>query len=158
MRPGLHIGASAAIHTTVRQDMVATFDELGPVHPVYATWNLVRHMEEASRKVILPYLDDDEDAVGHSVEVVHLSPTLVGRPVVVTAHVSAIEDRRITCNVVAHSHPQGQPADHAALIGRGRTVQIVVEKAWLAARLAALGQPATESPAPPPQDAPQHKA
>ncbi len=138
MRPGLHSGASAAIHITVTPDMVATFDELGPVHPVYATWNLVRHMEEASRKVILPYLDEDEDAVGHAVEVVHLAPTLVGRPVVVTAYVAAIEDRQITCTVVAHSHPPGQPADHAALIGRGRTVQIVVDKAWLAARLAAL--------------------
>ena len=138
MRPGLHIGASAAVHITVRPDMVATFDELGPVHPVYATWNLVRHMEEASRKVILPYLEDDEDAVGHAVEVVHLAPTLVGRPVVVTAYVAAIEDRNITCTVAAHSHPPGQPADHATLIGRGRTVQIVVDKARLAARLAAL--------------------
>ena len=138
MRPGLHIGASAAVHITVTPDMVATFDELGPVHPVYATWNLVRHMEEASRKVILPYLEDAEDAVGHAVEVVHLAPTLVGRPVVVTAYVAAIEDRTITCTVAAHSHPAGQPADHAALIGRGRTVQIVVDKAWLAARLAAL--------------------
>ncbi|MFN8483282.1 MAG: thioesterase [Anaerolineae bacterium] len=146
MRPGLRIGASAAIHTVVTPDMVATFDELGPVHPVYATWNLVRHMEEASRKVILPYLEEDEDAVGHSVEVIHLSPTLVGRPVVVTAHVAAVEDRRITCNVVAHSHPPGQPADHAALIGRGRTVQIVVEKAWLAARLAALDTPPPDQP------------
>lgn len=146
MRPGLHIGASAAIHTVVTPDMVATFDELGPVHPVYATWNLVRHMEEASRKVILPYLEEGEDAVGHSVEVVHLSPTLVGRPVVVTAHVAAVEDRRIMCNVIAHSHPPGQPTDYAPLIGRGRTVQMVVEKAWLAARLAALAV-ASDAPA-----------
>ncbi len=138
MRPGLHSGASAAVHITVTPDMVATFDELGPVHPVYATWNLVRHMEEASRKVILPYLEEDEDAVGHAVEVVHLAPTLVGRPVVVTASVAAVEDRQITCTVVAHSHPPGQPADHATLIGRGRTIQIVVDKARLAARLAAL--------------------
>ena len=138
MRPGLHIGAAATIRSTVRPDMVATFDELGPVHPVYATWHLVRHMEEASRKVILPYLEEDEDAVGHAVEVVHLAPTLVGRPVVVTASVAAVEDRQITCTVVAHSHPPGQPADHATLIGRGRTIQIVVDKARLAARLAAL--------------------
>ena len=132
MRPGLHIGAAATIRSTVRPDMVATFDELGPVHPVYATWHLVRHMEEASRKLILPFLEPDEEAVGHAVEIVHLAPTLVGQPVEVMAFLAHIEGRMITCDVVAHS-------GHT-LIGRGKTIQALLDKAVLEQRLAHLAR------------------
>lgn len=74
MKPGLQPGATAELEVTVEDSMVARFDSLGLVHPVYATWAMVRHMEEASRKLILPYLGPDEDAVGWLVEVVHLAP------------------------------------------------------------------------------------
>ncbi|HET8984678.1 MAG TPA: thioesterase, partial [Trueperaceae bacterium] len=35
-------------------------DKLGALHPVYATYWLAKHMELVSRKIILPYLEDDE--------------------------------------------------------------------------------------------------
>lgn len=130
MRAGLHSGVAATIKIIVRPDMVATFEEIGPAHPVYSTWNLVRHMEEASRKLILPFLEPEEEAVGHAVEVVHLAPTLVGRHVEVTAYLARVDGRQIVCDVVAHS-------GHL-LIGRGKTIQILTTKERLAARLAAL--------------------
>ncbi len=130
MRPGLHPGSATTVHTVVRPDMVATFDELGPTHPVYATWNLVRHMEEASRKLLLPFLEGDEEAVGYAVSVTHLAPALVGRHVDVTAHLASLDGREVVCDVVAHSGHR--------LIGRGRTTQILTTKTWLAQRLAEL--------------------
>lgn len=132
MLPGLHVGAAATVHVTVTPAMVATFDELGPVHPVYSTWNLVRHMEEASRKLILPFLEPFEEAVGYRVEVTHLAPALVGRRVEVTAYLAELDDRQIVCDVTAHSG--------RALIGRGRTVQVMTTKTRLAQRLRDLEQ------------------
>ncbi len=132
MRPGLQIGAAASVKVVVRPDMVAAFEELGATHLVYSTWNLVRHMEEASRKLILPYLDDDEDTIGHAVDVVHLSPALVGRHVEATAYLAALDGRRIVCDVTTHCQHR--------LIGRGRTVQMLVSRAWLTQHLAQLEQ------------------
>jgi len=74
MREGLRPGAEASVTISVTDDMVARFEELGLVHPVYSTWSMVRHVELASRKVILPYLEPDEEAVGYSVSVTHLAP------------------------------------------------------------------------------------
>lgn len=132
MRPGLHVGSAAALRLTVRQDMVATFEELGPTHPVYATWNLVRHMEEASRKLVLPFLDHDEETIGYAVEVVHLGSALVGSLIEVTAYLRDMDGRHITCDVAAHCGYR--------LIGRGRTVQVLTSKVWLSRRLADLEQ------------------
>lgn len=126
----LTAGTAASIVVTVTEDMTAAFGELGAVHPVYSTWNLVRHMEEASRKVILPYLAPGEDAVGYQVEVTHLAPTLVGQRVTVTARFVARDGRKLVCEVAARNA--------RGLIGIGRTVQVLVDRAWLAERLAAL--------------------
>src|ERR1700736_3280005 len=101
MRPGLAPGHSAEVRITVTGGMVARFDELGLVHPVYSTWMMAKHMEEASRKVILPFLEDDEEAVGHAIDIVHLAPTAVGDPVRVRAVLDHIEDRRIHCKLEA---------------------------------------------------------
>lgn len=132
MRPGLHVGSAASVKVVVREDMIATFEELGLTHPVYSTWNLVRHMEEASRKLVLPYLEGDEETIGHAVEVIHLSPALVGRHVEATAYLAQIDGSRIVCDVTSHCG--------RTLIGRGRTVQVLTSKAWLARRLAQLEQ------------------
>src|SRR5215472_14146454 len=101
MREGLITGTTGAVEITVTEAMVARFDDLGLVHPVYATWMMVKHMEEASRKVILPFLEEDEDAVGHAVQVVHLAPTPVGMRVRVRAVLDRIDGRRIYCRTDA---------------------------------------------------------
>lgn len=107
--------------------MVARFDTLGLVHPVYATWAMVRHMEEASRRLILPYLDPDEDAVGWSVEVVHLAPTPLGMRVVVRAILDRLEERRVYTRVEAFNE--------RTKVGEGRHVQALVRRGWLASVL-----------------------
>ncbi len=131
MRDGLAPGAVGEVQITVTEAMVARFDELGMAHPVYATWMMVKHLEEASRKVILPFLDEDEDAVGHAIDVVHLAPTPVGQRVVARAVVERVEGRRIYCRLEAFNE-QGR-------IGEGHNVQVVVPRERLRARLRAIG-------------------
>lgn len=127
MKPGLLPGATAEVSVVVDDSMVARFDELGLVHRVYSTWSLVKHMEEASRKLILPYLEPHEDAVGYAVEVVHQAPTPVGMRVVVRATLERVEGRRVYCRVHAHNEREQ--------IGEGRHVQVVVDRERLRARL-----------------------
>ncbi len=122
MKPGLTPGASAEVAVVVDESMVARFDQLGLVHRVYSTWSLVKHMEEASRKLILPYLEPHEDAVGYAVEVVHLAPTLVGMRVVVRATLERIEGRRVYTRVEAFNEE--------TKIGKGRHVQALVPRGW----------------------------
>lgn len=128
VREGLKPGAEATVTITVTPEMVATFEELGPVHPLYATWSMVRHMELASRKIILPYLEPDEDAVGHSISVTHLAPTGVGERVTARARLVEIDGRRIVCAVEASNEHEK--------IGEGTQVQMLVRKDRLASRIA----------------------
>lgn len=137
MKPGLTKGATARLEVVVDDSMVARFDTLGLVHPVYATWALVRHMEEASRTLILPYLEPEEDAVGHAVEVVHLLPTPVGARVEVRATLEAVEGRQVRCRVEAYND-RGKAAE-------GVHVQVVVPRAWWAERVRGAPQGAHES-------------
>ena len=106
----------------VTPDMLATFEELGTVHPFYSTWSMVRHMELACRKIILPFLEPDEDAVGHSISVTHLAPTGVGEQVTARARLTQISGRRIVCAVEAFNSREK--------IGEGTQVQMIVRRGW----------------------------
>lgn len=128
VREGLKPGAEATVTITVTPEMVATFEELGAVHPLYATWSMVRHMELASRKIILPYLEPGEDAVGHSISVTHLAPTGVGERVTARARLVSLDGRRIVCAVEASNEHEK--------IGEGTQVQMLVRKDRLASRIA----------------------
>lgn len=129
MKPGLRPGQTGEVTVTVTDDMVAWFEELGVVHRVYSTWAMVRHLELASRKVILPFLDPEEDAIGHSISVTHFAPTPVGRPVTVRATLLRIEANRIVCALEAFNDREK--------IGTGENVQVVLPRACLAERFAA---------------------
>lgn len=131
MRDGLVPGTAAEVVLTVTDAMTVHFDELGTTHPVYATWMMIKHMEEAGRKVILPFLDAGEDAVGYAVEVVHLAPTAVGTRVRARAVLERVEGRRIHCRVEAYNEREK--------IGEGRTVQVVLMRKRLEARFREIG-------------------
>lgn len=77
MRP-IPEGYEAVFETVVTPEMTVHFEELGPVHPVYATYWMVKHMELAGRKIILPFLEEGEEGIGSYVEVRHLASALPG--------------------------------------------------------------------------------
>ncbi|MCY0878329.1 MAG: thioesterase [Firmicutes bacterium] len=129
MREGLREGMSATVHTVVTDDMVA---RLGGqmIHPVLATARMIEWMEWAGRSLILPYLDDDEDAVGFEICVTHTAPTLVGESFSATATFRARAASRIVTDVVA--------ANARGVIGQGVFTQVLIPKAELKRRLEAL--------------------
>ncbi|MCY0897397.1 MAG: thioesterase [Firmicutes bacterium] len=145
MRDGLTSGMSATVTTVVTADMVA---RLGgqKIHPVLATAQMIEWMEWAGRRLILPYLEEHEDAVGYHITVTHLAPTLVGERFSATATFRTREASRIVADVVA--------TNARGVIGQGVFTQVLIPKAELKRRLAEIQvQPANQTAAESPLDA-----
>ncbi len=98
MKPGLVNGYEEKFEVVVKPEMFARFnDKL--VHPLYSTVSLVHHMEWVSRKVILPFLEEDEEGMGAEVQVKHLSSAKENAKVVLTARVISVNDRSIETQI-----------------------------------------------------------
>lgn len=105
--------------------------KLGALHPVYATYWMAKHMELCSRKIILPYLEDDEEGIGFRVEVTHLASALPGMRVRVEAVFRETTKNRVHVDCTAHN-------ELGDLIGEGATVQVILKRDRLEANFAAL--------------------
>ena len=122
------LGETAELDVVVTPEMTVHFDELGPVHPVYATYTMAKHFEEAGRKLLLRHLEDGESGIGRSVAVDHLGPSWVGDRLRVTARCVEVRGNRLTCECTAVT------ADGREL-GQGTTVQAVLPDEALEARI-----------------------
>ena len=120
MRP-IPVGSSAVLEVVVTPELTVHFEELGPVHPVYATYNMAKHFEEAGRKLLLRHLDPDEEGLGRSVAVEHLAPSWVGDRVQVVARCTEVRGTHVTCECIA---TDGDGRE----VGRGSTVQVVLAR------------------------------
>jgi predicted thioesterase len=117
----------------VTAEMTVRFDELGPVHPVYATYTMAKHFEEAGRKLLLRHLGPGQAGIGRSVAVEHLGPAWVGDTVRVTARCVEVAGNRLTCACTA--------VDAAGReLGRGSTVQVVLAEEALEQRIGAAAR------------------
>ncbi|TFV71908.1 thioesterase [Blastococcus sp. CT_GayMR19] len=120
MRP-VPLGESAVLDVVVTPELTVHFEELGPVHPVYATYNMAKHFEEAGRKLLLRHLGPDEEGLGRSVAVEHLAPSWVGDRLRIAARCVAVDGNRLTCECTA---TDGDGRE----VGRGSTVQVVLAR------------------------------
>jgi len=100
MKSGLIPGVQADVGFVVSEDMRPIFDGVA-VHDVCSTWSLVHYMELAGRKVLLEYLEPQEEGVGSRVECDHIGPARLGRTVRVVATVTSATDRELVCDVEA---------------------------------------------------------
>ena len=127
MRP-VPVGESAVLDVVVTPEMTVHVDELGPVHPVYATYSMAKHFEEAGRKLLLRHLEPGEAGIGSSLAVEHLAPAWVGDAVRVTARCVELRGNRLTCECTALD-AEGR------LLGRGTTGQVVMREEAVQARV-----------------------
>jgi predicted thioesterase len=93
-------------------------------HPLYATWAMVYHMETASRMLLAPYLEPDEEAVGGGVLVKHLRPARVGAPLHVVAKLVRVRGARVYTRAEIHSRGRK--------LGEGSVLQVVMSRARFA--------------------------
>lgn len=119
MKRGLEIGHTATLSFRVTEDMYAQF-EGKVVHPAYSTVSMVYHMEWVSRKIILPFLENDEEGMGASVSVKHLAPTTAGTMVTAKATVTKLNHRFVVTEV--------ELANKKGMIGKGEVVQVILPK------------------------------
>ncbi|MFO0972092.1 MAG: hotdog domain-containing protein [Phycisphaerae bacterium] len=122
MKPGLEPGVSTEIDFVVSDEMRPIFDKVA-VHQVCATWSLVHFMELAGRKILMQYLEPDEEGVGSHVTIDHIAPARVGRTVRVVATVEEVDERRLVCDVDAFVGSRK--------VAAGKTVQHVFPRAAL---------------------------
>ena len=129
MRP-IPAGYEARLDVVVTEEMTVDFAELGRVHPVYATYWLCKHMEEAGRKIILPFLEEWEEGIGSAVSARHLAPAVAGERITVVARHVATDANRVHVSCRATSAA-------GELIGQGSTEQVILPRDRIAARIAA---------------------
>jgi fluoroacetyl-CoA thioesterase len=128
------VGASAVLDVVVTPEMTVHFDELGPVHPVYATYSMAKHFEEAGRKLLLRHLEPGEAGIGSALSVEHLAPSWVGDLVRVTASCAEVRGNRLTCECAAVD-------TEGRVLGRGTTVQVVLSEEAVQARVGERARP-----------------
>lgn len=126
MKPGMQVGQEETVQFNVAAEMFAEFGGQ-VVHPAYSTAWMVYHMEWASRKIILPYLEDYEEGMGAAVNVKHLAPALEGDAITVIATLSAFEGNTVVTEVKAYG-PNG-------LIGTGEVKQVILPKLKISSML-----------------------
>ncbi len=126
MKPGLIRGVSREATFEVTEAMCPAFDGQ-VVHRVCATWTLVHYMELAGRRVLVDFLDPDEEGVGSHVTCDHLAPAPIGTTVRMVATATIVSDRELMCEVMADCGDKR--------IASGRTVQKIFPRAVLARML-----------------------
>ncbi|WP_172369482.1 thioesterase family protein [Sporosarcina jiandibaonis] len=129
MKPGMEVGMEETLKIIVTKDMFAAF-EGEVIHPVYSTVAMTYHMEWVSRKIILPYLESHEEGMGASVEVKHISPSLYGSEVTLTATITELHDNMVLTEIDAHSN--------LGLIGKGKVKQVILPKETISNMLKAV--------------------
>jgi fluoroacetyl-CoA thioesterase len=134
-------GYEARVDVVVTDAMTVDFEELGRVHPVYATYWLCKHMEEAGRKIILPFLEEGEEGIGSAVSARHLAPAVAGQRLdVVAEHVATKRNRvRVRCRATNQA---------GELVGEGETEQTILPRERIEALIHAAargtGEPARD--------------
>ncbi len=123
MRAGLRVGLTVDMPAKVEKHMRPNLQGLVR-HPLYATWAMVYHMETASRMLLAPYLEANEEAVGGGVLVKHLRPARIGAPLHVSAKLVRVRGTRVYTRAEVHSRGRK--------LGEGSVLQVVMSRSRFA--------------------------
>jgi fluoroacetyl-CoA thioesterase len=92
------VGEETSLEVTVTEEMLVEL-EGRRIHPVYATAWMVRHVEEAGRRVVEPHLRPGEDATGYAISLTHERSARPGDRLRVSARVIRVDDRECETEV-----------------------------------------------------------
>ncbi len=127
MKP-IPVGFQVTLELTITPAMTVDFEQsdpgLGKLHPVYATYWMAKHLEQAGRMIILGFLEEGEEGIGSKVSVSHLAPALPGMKIKIIAEHTHTAGNRIQASMKAWN-------ELGDLIGEGQTEQVVLPQAKL---------------------------
>ncbi|MEW9104972.1 thioesterase family protein [Paenibacillus sp.] len=129
MKPGLAPGAEISFSVTVTPDMHPAFDGT-TIHEVMSTVTMIYYMEKAGRKMIVPFLEEEEEGSGFALDIKHVGPAVDGQEVTFRAVCTEVGAKRIVCEVTAETRIN--------LVGKGTFTQAIFDKETMAERLTAL--------------------
>ena len=132
MKNELRAGATTRRDLTV--DLPRTVDFLGESLRIYATPELVRDVEQTCLDFLLAHVDAGENSVGTAIALKHGGATLLGQPVRIDAHVTAVEGRSVAFEVSVHEGDKE--------VASGTHSRFVVDVERLRAKVQAGVQPA----------------
>ena len=120
------VGDTKVFKKEVLANDLAKFSS-GEVHPFYSTFAIGRDMEYASRLFVLEIIQDDEEGIGTSLQIDHLSPAVEGEVIEVVATVKSFVGNELLCDIQVK-------AGHR-LIATGITGQKILKRTKIAALL-----------------------
>jgi predicted thioesterase len=71
------------------------------IHPVCSTVTMVYFAEVASRKLIEPFFESDDQAIGGGISLQHKAMAAIGEEVEITARITSFEKNIIICDIHA---------------------------------------------------------
>ena len=122
MKRGFEPGIVREVEFTITEGMCPVF-EGQLIHRCCSTWTIAHQFEVAARKVLVDFLEANEEGVGSHVSVDHIAPCGVGKSVRVRAklkEVSRDQRGRVVCELAAF--------DGERLLAKGTQIQIVMGK------------------------------
>jgi len=100
MQSPFKIGDKKYYSTVVKSDDTAKFQS-GQVHSVYSTFALGRDAEWVCRLFVLEMKDKDEEGVGTTLNIEHISPASVGESVYFVAEITKLDENYVECKFEA---------------------------------------------------------
>ena len=100
MKQIFKVGDKKFFSKTITEADTAAFDN-GQVHPVYSTFALGRDAEWVCRTFVLEMKEENEEGIGTSLSIQHLSPALTGQIIEFEAEIYEITGNSIQCKYTA---------------------------------------------------------
>lgn len=131
MRDSIKIGDSVSIQHEISPDDTASFKgEI--VHEVCSTFVLAREVEWSSRQFMFQLCEDDEEGIGTSLTINHISPAFVGEVLEIIATVKGINENELICSYIASAGSR--------IIAEGTTGQKILKKVKIDKIFSKLGK------------------
>lgn len=92
------IGKEYSLSFTVQSDMTATLDGT-EIHPVCSTVTMVYYAELAARKVIEPFFETGDQAIGGGINLKHTGMAALGENIEVNARIISFDGRILVCEI-----------------------------------------------------------
>ena len=92
------IGKEYSLSFTVQSDMTATLDGT-EIHPVCSTVTMVYYAEVAARRVIEPFFETGDQAIGGGINLKHTGMAARGEKVEVNARIISFDGRILVCEI-----------------------------------------------------------
>ncbi len=92
------IGQEYSLAFTVQSDMTATLDGT-EIHPVCSTVTMVYYAELAARKVIEPFFDTGDQAIGGGINLKHTGMAALGEEIEINARIVSFDGRILICEI-----------------------------------------------------------